>query len=93
MTTTYSIHRAEDHAIMAIATPGNLQQVASNVAMQLATSAVPGSTRRAYVHNGTGIVAAGLCRGGLWHDTLRENYQPFEPKARAEREAYGLTND
>lgn len=91
-TTIYSFHRAEDHAILEIAEPGNLQSVAANVARSI--SRADGSqTRRAYVHNGRGIVAAGLCRAGIWHDTLRENYASFDKAARAERTAAGYPND
>jgi len=90
--TIYSIHRAEDHAIMATANPGNLQQVATTVARNLATGG-DRQTRRAYVHNGRGIIAAGLCRGGAWHDILRDDFMRCEPAARAERERAGYPND
>lgn len=90
-TTIYSIHRAEDHAILATAEPGNLQAVAARVATSIATGA--DQTRRAYVHNGLGIVAAGICRGGIWHDILRDDYHQFDDKARDKREADGLPND
>jgi hypothetical protein len=90
--TVYTIHRAEDHAILATANPSNLQQVAATVARNLATSG-DRQTRRAYVHNGVGIVGAGLCRGGAWHDMPRDDFQRCEPAARAERVAAGYTND
>lgn len=93
MTTTfYSFHRAEDHAIRATAEPGNLQAVAAQVARSM-TSGTTDETRRVYVHNGLGVVAAGLCRAGIWHDILRDDYRQFDEQARAERAAYGLPND
>ena len=90
-TTVYTFHRAEDHAILATAEPGNLQSVAARVAAAL--TGTDSATRRAYVHNGLGIVAAGLCRGGIWQDILRDNYHQFDAKARALRDADGLPND
>lgn len=91
-TTLYSFHRAEDHAILAIADPSNLESVAATVARSI-SSADGSQTRRAYVHNGRGIVAAGLCRAGIWHDTLRENYFAFDEAARAERHEADYPND
>lgn len=90
--TIYSFHRAEDHAILAIADPSNLQSVAAQVARAI-SNADGSQTRRAYVHNGRGIVAAGLCRAGIWNDTLRENYFAFDEAARAERHDAGYRND
>ena len=90
--TTYTFHRAEDHAIRATAEPGTVQDVAAQVARSM-TSGAGDVTRRLYIHNGKGVVAAGLCRAGVWHDILRDDYQQFDAKARAEREAYGLAND
>jgi hypothetical protein len=89
MTTIYTLHRASDHSILATADTGNLQAIAATVA-----EAIGGKkTARAYIHNGRGIVSAGICRNGLWHDTLRDDYHQFAPKARAERAAAGYTND
>lgn len=92
MPTTYTIHRAEDGAILATANPENVQQTAQTVARSLATSG-DRATRRAYVHNGRGVVAAGICRGGAWHDILRDDFMRCDATARAARTAYGLTND
>lgn len=89
--TIYSFHRGEDHAILATGNPTNLQDVAARVAKALAGQNDP--TRRVYIHNGRGIVGAGLCRQGIWHDTLRENYMRFDAAARTRREAEGLPND
>lgn len=97
MTTIYTFHRAEDHAILATAEPGNVQQVAALVARSIANypaaSTQHGRTRRAYVHNGKGIVAAGLCRSGAWHDILRDDFMQCEPKARTARIAEGYHVD
>lgn len=93
--TIYSIHRASDHAIIETATPHNLQQIAAHIARRI-HAGLPDAdlkTTRLYVHNGLGVVAAGLCRQQLWHDTLRENYMAFDDKARAARDAAGLPND
>lgn len=89
MTTTYSFHRASDHAIIDIAHPGNLQLKAQAVAGALRHQ----GTVRIYVHNGRGVVAALLCRDGLAHDILREDYMSFDGAARWTRDHYGLTND
>jgi hypothetical protein len=89
--TIYSFHAAEDHTIRATANTCNLQEIAKRVAAAMTHGT--NKTRRVYVHNGLGIVAAGLCRDGLWHDTQRENYMEFEPKARQERAEAGLPND
>lgn len=90
MTTVYTFHRAEDHAILATAEPSNLQTVAATVAASLADN---GETRRAYVHNGRGVIAAGLCRQGRWNDILRDDYMGFALKARLKRAEAGLPND
>lgn len=88
--TTYTFHRAEDHAILATAKAFNLQIVASTVAASLNDST---KTRRAYVHNGAGVIGAGLCRDGVWHDILRDDYRQFDKAARALRDTAGLPND
>lgn len=89
--TVYSFHRAEDHAIRGTADPATLKETAAQIARS--TTSGDDKTRRFYIHNGRGIVGAGLCRNGTWHDTLRENYAPFEAAARSQRTTYGLLND
>lgn len=89
--TIYTFHRADDHRILKVAEPATLQKQAAIVAEAL--SRTTDQTRRVYVHNGKAIVAAGICRAGRWNDTLRENYTPFEPQARAARTAAGYPND
>jgi len=97
MTTIYTFHRAEDHGILATAEPGNLQEVAGMIAKSIAnypaSTTRHGTTRRVYVHNGLGVIGAGLCRNGIWNDILRDDYRQFDDKARTEREQAGLTND
>jgi len=95
MTTEYSFHHAYDHAIIGTATPGSLQIIAAQIAAMITGTGTNGgtSTQRVYVHNGLGIVGAGLCRNGLWTDILRDDYRQFDDKARTEREQAGLTND
>jgi len=93
--TTYTIHRAEDHQIIETAEPGNLQAKAANVAARIHRG-LPDADRkttRLYVHNGRGIIAAALCRQGLWHDILRDDFMRCEPAARDERERAGYPND
>ena len=89
MTTTYSFHRASDHAIIDIARPDNLQLKAQTVAAALRHQ----GTVRIYVHNGRGVVAALICRDGVAHDILRDDYMGFDGTARWTRDHYGLTND
>lgn len=93
--TIYSIHRASDHEIIETATPHNLQQMTAHTARRIHAGFPDADlkTTRLYVHNGRGVVAAGLCRQQLWHDTLRADYMDFDDKARAAREAAGLPND
>lgn len=96
-TTIYSFHRVEDHAILATAEPANLQDVAARIAKSIANYPAAttrhGHARRVYIHNGLGIVGAGLCRDGIWHDILRDDYHQFDDKARDKRAADGLAND
>ena len=96
MTTIYSFHAAADHSIMDTATPGTLQQIAARIAETLhkgrPVDAEP-TTHRVYVHNGLGVIAAGLCRQGAWHDILRDDYRQFDEAARTRREARNLPND
>ena len=89
--TIYTFHRVEDHRIMATAEPHNLQHVAAHLA-DLATGSGD-ETRRFYIHNGRGVVGAGLCRHGQWHDILRDDYRQFDTNARADRTAMGYDND
>ena len=85
-TTTYSIHDARDHSIVATANPGTLTEVAKQVGVDFADQ----GTRRFYVHNGVGVVAAILCRDGSAHETLRDNYRKFDESAKAVRAAKGI---
>lgn len=95
MSTVYTFHAAIDHRVIATAEPATLQLVAANVAADLMDKnpSKPDTTKRVYVHNGRAIIAAGLIRDGLWHDTLRDNYEAFEAKARERREAAGIATE
>lgn len=96
MHTTYTFHDARDHRIIDTATPETLQLAAAEVAETLHRGRpvdTDDTTHRVYVHNGKGVVAAGLCRGGSWHDVLRDNYREFDEAARTRRAALGLPND
>lgn len=89
MLTTYTFHRADDHAILETADPANLQLRAQAVAAVLRDQ----GTVRVYVHNGRGVVAALLCRGGAAHDILRDDFMRCDGAARRTRERRGLAND
>lgn len=91
--TIYTFHRASDHSIIDTAEPGTLQQTAQTLGRAISREDDSGKSRRAYVHNGTGIVAAGLCQSGLWHDVLRDDYMTFDTVAREHRTAAGYPND
>lgn len=95
MPTTYSFHRAADHAILETANPANLQQIAAHIARRIHRGLPDGDLRttRIYIHNGLGVIGAGLCRQGVWHDILRDDYRQFDAKARDVRTAAGLPND
>lgn len=89
--TTYSIHAAYDHSIVATATPADLQQVVQSVAQDRTRDS--DATQRFYVHNGRGVIGAFIARNGTAYDTLRDNYVGFNFTARARREDAALPND
>lgn len=93
--TTYSIHRAADHEIIETARPETLQQIVAHIAARIHRGLPDADlkTTRLYIHNGRGIVAAGLCRQGTWHDTVREDYMHLDPHARMKRTEARLSND
>jgi hypothetical protein len=39
------------------------------------------------------VVAAGICRGGEWHEILRDDFLRCDNTARAARSAAGYPND
>ena len=90
--TVYTIHRASDGAILATAKPDTVAETAQTVARTVAT-VTDGSTMRAYIHNGRGIVGAGIMRAGCWRDTLRTDYAQCEQTAREKRASHGHPND
>jgi len=91
MTTFYSFHRAADMAMIETALVADLQTVAAHVAKRVAPH--NDNTSRVFIHNGLGVVCAGLCRGGVWHDMPHDDFSKLDDAARAEREAFGLPND
>lgn len=95
MTTTYSFHRASDHSVIETANPANLQQIAAHIARRIHRGLADSERRssRVYVHNGLGVVCAGLCRAGVWTDILRDDYHQFDDAARKARTAANLHND
>jgi hypothetical protein len=92
-TTTYTFHRASDHAILATADPATLQTTAEEIGRALSRDDDTGASRRVYVHNGKGIVAAAFCRAGRWQDVLRDDYHQFDDVARLKRAIDGYPND
>ncbi|KPQ16710.1 MAG: hypothetical protein HLUCCO18_07610 [Rhodobacteraceae bacterium HLUCCO18] len=86
--TTYSFHRAYDHAVVEVADPVNLQLRAQSLARLTANHG-----KRFYVHNGRGVVAALLVKPHGALDVLRDDYLQFDGRARDERTAFGLIND
>lgn len=93
--TTYTFHRAADHQIIDTAEPTTLQAKAANIAARIHRGLPDGNDRttRIYVHNGLGVIGAGLCRQGTWTDILRDDYRQFDQQARELRAAAGLAND
>ena len=93
MTTTYSIHRAYDHSI--VATFG-IDEDMAKVAIKIAEedfAAYGDMTTRYYLHNGRGVVAAFMTRQGAAHQILRDDYLKFSDKAKAKRTEKDLPND
>ncbi|MTH36020.1 hypothetical protein GL279_15570 [Paracoccus limosus] len=88
MLTTYSIHRAYDHSIVATANPSDLKARAGGLCFHKANLG-----ERFYVHNGKGVVAAMLVKPHGVFDILRDDYRQFDAKARALRADANLPND
>lgn len=86
--TTYTVHSANNHAVEWSGQADDLIHAAALVAGSNMTG-----TKRFYVHNGKGVVAAFLTRNGSAHEVLRQDYMQFDSKARAAREADGHPND
>lgn len=89
--TTYTFHSPMNHEIIATAEPATLQQIAAKIA-ETATAA-NNVTSRFYVHNGKGVIGAGVCKHSLWIDVERDQYRQFDQQARELRTAAGLAND
>ena len=86
--TTYSIHAAYDHSIVATANPSNL----SDMILGLVASEA-NHNRRFYIHNGCGVVGACLVKPHIALEVLRDDYRKFDGKARELRTAADLAND
>jgi len=93
--TVYTFHRAADHQIIDTAEPSTLQTTAAHIAARIHRGLPDADlkTTRVYVHNGLGIVSAGLCRQGTWHDVPRDDWHQFDGIAREVRAAAGWPND
>lgn len=93
--TIYTFHRASDHEIIDTAEPATLQSKAAHIAARIHRGLPDADLKstRIYCHNGTGIVAVGLCKQGQWHDLLRDDWHQFDDVAREKRHAAHLPND
>lgn len=81
-TTIYTFHSAHDHSIVA-AIQYDGHTLARHVLAQAAYDAEQqdGKTRRYYVHNGAGVVAAFMTRGGKADQILHDDYRRFSDEA------------
>lgn len=89
-TTVYTFHSAHDHAIVA-AIEEDGHTLARHALAQAANDSEQrdGKTRRYYVHNGVGVVAAFMTRNGSARQILHDDYRQFAAQAiklRAEAE-------
>lgn len=88
--TIYTFHSAYDHSIVA-AIQEDGHTLARHALGQAANDAEKqdGKTRRYYVHNGVGVVAAFITRSGKASQILHDDYRRFSDEAmklRAEAE-------
>lgn len=81
-TTIYTFHSAHNHSIVA-AIQEDGHTLARHALAQAANDAEKqdGKTRRYYVHNGTGVVAAFMTRGGKASQILHDDYRRFSDEA------------
>lgn len=85
--TVYTFHAAYDHSIVA-AFEFEADAITHHARQQALLDAESGSnTRRYYIHNGVGIVAAFMTRNGEAHQILRDDYMQFKGKADEARKA------
>lgn len=85
--TTYTYHDCRDHAVVAQVKLGaSMAETAENVAKSFEAQ----GTRRFYVHNGIGVIAAFLTRDGFAHQILRDDYLQFKGKGNVARAEIGL---
>lgn len=92
--TVYTFHAAYDHSIVA-AFEFDQEAFARHAMAQasLDNEKQDGKTRRYYVHNGRGVVAAFLTRNNVATQILRDDYMQFSDKAKAKRAEADLSND
>lgn len=92
MPTTYTYHAAADHQVKVAF---GLDRSMADTATELARAdldAAGGKTRRYYVHNGTGVIAAFLTRNGSAHQIMRQDYLDFSDQAKQARAAHQITD-
>lgn len=92
--TVYTFHAAYDHSIVAAFELDN--EAFARHAMDQASldnEKQDGKTRRYYVHNGRGVIAAFLTRNNVATQILRDDYMKFSAKAKELRAEAELPND
>lgn len=90
--TVYTIHSARDNRIVAVYEfEGNKGIDHARQAMQVAMDHENG-THRFYIHNGLGIIAAFLTRGGSAHEVRRDDYMRLRDAASNARAVAGHHN-
>lgn len=91
--TVYTIHAAANHVIVAVYEfEGNVGIDHAYPARQVAMDQTDGKTRRFYLHNGVGVIAAFMVRNGEAHEILRNDYVQFGDRAKEIRAAAGHAN-
>lgn len=80
--TTYTFHAAYDHSIACQTSDASKF---AECASRIAASAKDKGTKRFYLHNGKGVVAAFLTRDGEAFEVRREDYMQFSAKAKQAR--------
>lgn len=90
--TTYTFHDARDHSIVAqtsdvaVTSDTSFPAVCKNIAERFKDQ----GTRRFYVHNGSGVVAALMTRDGNPTQVLHQDYRGFSAKAITARSECGI---
>ncbi len=77
--TTYTFHRAYDHGIVSnFEYSEDCMKVNAEAQALYDKDFLPPATRRYYVHNGVGVIAAFLTRNGVATQILVDDYRQFK---------------